>query len=153
MDDSQNPQGASSDQSQQSPVQQQPQVQPPPAGGSQAPVSNPVREQAPIVVKPDSYDIKTEQEPTLQPELEKAGVEVSRNPENPKLTLEDIKAGFEVAKESTPVPSPSSQIMTQQQAAAVIKKGKFSDSITALAILLMRHFKQMLLQKQEGSSK
>lgn len=117
----------------------------------QQPISNPAREQAPLVGQNQESYKPTEHEPVLHPEVEKAGVEISTNKEVPSLTLEDKKAGLELAKESTPVPPPSiSNVMTQQQAASVIKKGKFSDSITALAILILKQFKEMTMDKKGG---
>lgn len=115
------------------------------------PISNPVREQGPINQPQEQLIQPAEHTPALHPEVERAGVEVSKNPEVLNLSLEDKKAGLEPAKESVPVmpTGPSfAQVMSQQQAQTVVKKGKFSDSITALAILILKQFKEMGLKKK-----
>lgn len=85
----------------------------------------------------------SEPEPTLHPEVQEAGVEAVSDV--PDLTLEDQKAGLAPAKESVPVPTaPTGAVTlpTQQQAEAVLKKNKVTDSIAWMATLVLRVLKQ-----------
>jgi hypothetical protein len=146
-------------------VQPQPQPQAP---VSQAPTIQPQPQPAPVgsmnkeaELAPVSDFVKPAETPAVKDkEVAEAGVtEVTQSVE---LSKEHKEIGIEPAAEATPVKIPSQQSeenklpMTQLQAAQVIKKGPgmtnlgkhfegiyFVDSIYALAVLMVKHFKKM----------
>ncbi len=107
-----------------------------------APVGQSNKEAAPLTM-PQEMMQPSEAEPTLHPEVQEAGVVAVSDV--PNLTLEDQKAGIEPAKESVPVSTAPKGVVTlptQQQAEAVLKKNKVTDSIAWMATLVLRVLKQ-----------
>jgi hypothetical protein len=140
------------------PTQPDPQTVPvAPADLPPPPVFTPVssaqgKEFAPVPTVQHEGLRASEVEPELHPEVAEAGVE--KVSEVPKLTLEDQKAGIELAKETTPVPSQSpygiSLPIPPQQAVVIAKKGNVKDSIAWLATLLLRQLKIVRMNKKES---
>ncbi|MBI2033166.1 MAG: hypothetical protein HYT10_01745 [Candidatus Levybacteria bacterium] len=127
---------------------------------SSSPVGGFNKEQAPIVYPFETGEVITasEKEPVLHPEIQEAGVEVSRNPEIPDLTIHDKNAGIKHSGDILPVntaPTGAVQLpMTEEEANSVLKKGKNpKKSLTWLAIAVIRQMKIMhrkLLGGQNG---
>lgn len=90
----------------------------------------------------------SEPEPSLHPEVVKAGVEASGRETLPKLTADDKNAGLTEAKESTPVhTSPLGNVqlpMTEGEAKqALAKERNTSNSLVWLAISVLRQIKML----------
>lgn len=108
------------------------------------PVSSPHKEGMPTVqtehIKP------AEIEPVIHPEVKEAGVETYT--EKPVLDQEHVKIGVTHSPDSTSVPTQPSGIinlpLTERQATNVVKvHKKVSDSVTWLAVLVLRQIKRM----------
>ncbi|MBP9718838.1 MAG: hypothetical protein KBD46_00010 [Candidatus Levybacteria bacterium] len=70
----------------------------------------------------------SEQAPVLEQEVEKAGVEVSKNPDVPDLTMHDRNAGISHAPVIAPIPTEPSGVVdiqiTKEQALEQVKANK-----------------------------
>lgn len=127
-------------------VQQPQQVQPP-----FMPIGSMHKEAGPskIIEVPVSEIISpSESAPEISPEVEQAGVEVSKNVDVPDLTMHDKKAGLEHAPVIAPVPTqPSGAVqlpLTPEQATETLKKQKNTkNSVTWLAESVLRQIKIM----------
>lgn len=95
---------------------------------------------------PEALVEPSETEPALHPEVEGAGVEkVSHVPD---LTLEDKKAGLQLAKESTQVSTQPSGVvqlpMTEEETLKQLRfHRKVADSVSWWLISILRQFKMM----------
>ncbi len=108
------------------------------------------KEAGPTVVEQPFAEVlqSTEQAPILEAEVAEVGVEVSKNPEIPDLTLHDKNAGISHAPVIAPVPTtPTDGVqlpMTETQALETLKKGKnvkSGKSWIAIEVLKMIHRK------------
>lgn len=103
------------------------------------------RVEAPVA----EYLAPSESEPTLDNEVAEAGVEKVPSVEQPKLTIEDKRAGLDHAKAAVPVAqAPTGAVilpnapMTEAEAVMVEKTTKFDDSKHWLAALVLEQFKR-----------
>lgn len=103
--------------SQQQPIQTQVSQQPqPPVPVPQPPQQNAVgsvaKEAGPIAPVQEHLQASgAEVQPVLHPEVQKAGVEVSKNVEVPRLDLYDQKAGLQHSGATAPIPTQSNGIV------------------------------------------
>lgn len=114
------------------------------------PVSTPVKEQEPSqtwqepIPSPEMV-IPSEAEPSMHPEVAEVGVEKVR--EVPTLTLEDQKAGLQLAKESVPVSTQPSGLVDlpkdEKEAASFLKVHRdVKNAVVWLVAMLLRQFRQ-----------
>src|SRR3990167_667516 len=118
------------------------------------PVSTPGKESGPVVSAPVGEYIKpTDSEPVLHPEVVKAGIEISPNHEQPSIPQDLQQAGVSHSGPTQQVnvsQQPSMQLpMQQAQATVVAKKKKWHESITWLAIYILRQLKIIQAEKKE----
>ena len=89
----------------------------------------------------------TEVAPQIHPEVREAGVVESPNPQTPKLTLEDKKAGLGLAKESTPVITEPTGLVNLPFDQTDVQKSKSRSWTDALKWIVMMGFRQMKMKK------
>lgn len=120
----------------------------------QAPIGGVAKESGPLpqVTKPVEFIQPTEQLVPIEQELQDIGVE-SVN-QNAKVTAEQKNIGINLSPALTPAPiQPTKNIqfsMSEEEAEKVSKENKVANSLTWLALMILKQYQK---QKKENSQK